>query len=79
MFLFVGTNRNRGHFVSLSVYRGNKNTSTWRTDLGYPAQPGLIGESVHPIRLRLCTNIVIYGTAPQTQTRCHIHHSIIIV
>jgi hypothetical protein len=24
MFLFVGTNRNRGHFVSLSVYRGNK-------------------------------------------------------
>jgi hypothetical protein len=48
-------------------------------DLGYPAQPGLIGESVHPIRLRLCTNIVIYATASQMQTRCHINHSIIIV
>jgi hypothetical protein len=38
---------------------------------GYPAQPGLIGESVHPsicpIWLRLCsTNIVIDATAPQT-------------
>jgi hypothetical protein len=25
MFLFDGANRNRGHFVSLSAYRGNKN------------------------------------------------------
>jgi hypothetical protein len=38
---------------------------------GYPAQPGLIGESVSlsvcPIRLRSCsTNIVIDATAPQT-------------
>jgi hypothetical protein len=37
---------------------------------GYPAQPGLIGESVRPsvcpIRLRLCsTNIVVDATAPQ--------------
>ncbi len=37
---------------------------------GYPAQPGLIGESVRPsvcpIQLRSCsTNIVIDVTAPQ--------------
>ncbi len=53
---------------------------TWRNQLGYPAHTGLIGESVRPIRLRLCsTNIVIDKTAPQTQKQCHINHIIIIV
>ncbi len=38
------------------------------TNLGYLAHTGLIGESVREIRLRSCTNIVIYATVPQRKS-----------